>query len=110
MVAVDELALELRKINEIGELLWVPGSLEEKARNARLLRALELYEGVHPVGAQERMLSAQMVGTHSAALECLRRAAIPEQSFEGRDMNLKQAQKLMALYAKQLAALDKHRG
>jgi hypothetical protein len=43
-------------------------------------------------------------------MECLRRAAKPEQSFEGRERVLKQAQKLMALYAQQMAALDKHRG
>ena len=51
-----------------------------------------------------------MVGTHFAALECLRRAAIHEQGFEAREMNLRQAQKLMSLYTQQLAALNKHRG
>jgi hypothetical protein len=56
------------------------------------------------------MLAVQMVGTHSAALECLRRAAIPDQSFEGRNKALTLAQKLMSLYANQMAALDKHRG
>lgn len=56
------------------------------------------------------MLAQQMVGTHFAALECLRRAALPNQTFEGRDMALKRAQKLMALYAKQLETLNKHRG
>jgi hypothetical protein len=56
------------------------------------------------------MLAAQMVGTHTAALDCLRRAALPNQSFESRDSNLKHAQKLMTLYAQQMAALDKHRG
>ena len=56
------------------------------------------------------MLAKQMIATHSAAMECLRRAMIPDQIFEGRDQNLKHAEKLLALYAKQLEALDKHRG
>jgi len=51
-----------------------------------------------------------MVGTHEAALECLRRAALPNQTFEGRDMALKHAHKLMTLYTQQLATLNKHRG
>lgn len=51
-----------------------------------------------------------MVGTHDAALECLKRAALSNQTFEGRDMSLKHAQKLMTLYTQQLATLNKHRG
>ena len=56
------------------------------------------------------MLAAHMVATHSAAMECLRRAMISEQSFEGRDANLRHAGKLLATYARQLEVLDKHRG
>ena len=56
------------------------------------------------------MLAVQMVATHSAAMECLRRAAIPDQSLEARDMNLKHATKLLSLYARQLETLDRHRG
>jgi hypothetical protein len=56
------------------------------------------------------MLAAHMVATHSAAMECLRRAMISEQSFEGRDANLRHAEKLLATYARQLEVLDKHRG
>jgi len=56
------------------------------------------------------MLAAHMVATHSAAMECLRRAMISEQSFEGRDASLRHAGKLLATYARQLEVLDKHRG
>ena len=78
--------------------------------SARILRALDLYEDLKPDGSAEGMLAAQMVGTHSAALECLRRAALPDQTYVGRDMALKHAHKLMTLYTQQLVALDKHRG
>jgi hypothetical protein len=33
-----------------------------------------------------------------------------EQTYEGREQNLKHATKLMGLYERQVAALDKHRG
>ena len=62
--------------------------MEDEDRNARIIRTLELYEGLKPSGSADGMLAAQMVGTHSAALECLRRAAIPSQNFEGRNMAL----------------------
>ena len=106
----DAETIELRKLNEIAELLWLHEDLKDEDRNAQIVRALELYEDLKPSSSAEGMLAAQMVGTHSAALECLRRAALPNQSYEGRNMALNQAQKLMTLYTKQLATLDKHRG
>lgn len=50
-----------------------------------------------------------MVGTHSAAMEWLRRAIVPGQTFEGRNASLGHSQRLMGLYTRQLAALDKDR-
>jgi hypothetical protein len=82
----------------------------EKSTAAKIARAIELYEDMKPADGLEGMLAIQMVGTHHAALECLRRAALPEQTFAGRDMNLKHATKLMVLYNQQVAALGKHRG
>ncbi|UOA20675.1 hypothetical protein DSM14862_03513 (plasmid) [Sulfitobacter indolifex] len=102
--------IEARKLHEIVELLWLPEILSEEEMSARILRALDLYEDLKPDGSAESMLAAQMVGTHSAALDCLRRAANENQTTVGRDMALKHAHKLMALYTQQLAALDKHRG
>lgn len=110
LIDAEDKDIELRKANEVAELLWLPDSLEKSDRNARIVRALELFEDLKPQGSAEGMLAAQMVGTHSAALDCLRRAAIHGQGFEARDMNLKHAQKLMSLYTQQLNALNKHRG
>jgi hypothetical protein len=109
-VEADDRTVETRKVNEIAELIWLPNSLDNEDRNARIVRAVELYESLKPADGAESMLAAQMVGTHSAALECLRRAVVDGQTFAGRDMALKHAQKLMALYAKQLDTLNKHRG
>lgn len=46
----------------------------------------------------------------AALMERYRRAMIGEQTFEGRDNNLKHAAKLSRAYAELLGALDKHRG
>lgn len=99
-----------QKTIEISQLLWHDQDSTKKDVNIRVARALELFESLEPADGAEGMIATQMVGTHFAALECLRRAKLPNQTFEGRDMALKHAEKLMALYAKQLATLDKHRG
>ncbi len=65
---------------------------------------------IRPEDEIEAMLVAQMIGSHNAAMECLRRAALQQQTFEGRDVNLKHAAKLQSIYARQLEVLDKRRG
>ena len=99
-----------RKLQEIVNLLWLPNELSKEEIHARLACAIELYECLAPADGAEAMLAQQMVGTHHAAMECLRRANLANQSFEGRDMALKHATKLMSLYEKQLSALNKSRG
>jgi len=56
------------------------------------------------------MLATQMVATHNAAMECLRRAMLGGQTFEGRDQSLKHAAKLLSIYLRQIEVLNKHRG
>lgn len=109
-LGVSDDALFQQKVNEIVKLLWVHEDASEETKHERVVRALELYESLEPEDGAEGMLAMQMVGTHDAALECLRRAALPNQTYEGRDMALKHAQKLMTLYTKQLETLNKHRG
>src|SRR4051812_47248380 len=40
-----------------------------------------MVKGIGPRDVVEGMLAAQMVATHEAAMECLRRAALAEQTF-----------------------------
>lgn len=84
----------------------------EIARNScySIRAAIALLEGVRPQDEIEGMLAVQMAATHDAALEYLRRATIPEQTFAGCEQSLKQGAKLLAIYTQQMAALDKHRG
>lgn len=80
------------RVLEMVGLLWMPKDLSQTEVHARLVRTVELYESLAPADGAEGMLAMQMVGTHHAALECLRRSALPAQTFEGRDMALKRHQ------------------
>lgn len=96
--------------DQVAGALWTPDWKTKDQQKQAALAALEAMENIAPRSELEGMLAAQMISTHNAAMECLRRAMKEEQTFEGRDTNLKHAAKLMALYERQLAALDKHRG
>lgn len=65
---------------------------------------------IKPTDSLERMLAVQMVSMHHAAMECLRRASLEDQTKEARESNLNQATKLTGLFTRQMEALDKHRG
>ncbi|QIG54276.1 hypothetical protein G6N82_09065 [Altererythrobacter sp. BO-6] len=107
---VEELSILNNRINELANILWRHEGMDKAELNVRITRAIEHYNSLKPSDGAEGMLAQQMVGTHFAAMECLRRAALPNQTFEGRDMALKHAHKLMTLYARQLETLNKHRG
>jgi hypothetical protein len=109
-LGVDERARLSLKIEEIAQLFGNSENASKAVVNARLHRAVELYESLQPGDGAEGMLALQMVGTHDAALACLRRAAQPSHTFAELEIALKHAHKLMTLYARQLAALNKHRG
>ena len=100
------LEVEMRKTQDIEDLLWLPARLTRAERDASIIRAMDLFESINPTEGIEAMLALQMVGTHHAAMECLRRAMLENQSELGLTGSLGHAQKLMALYANQMAALQ----
>ena len=100
----------LHLLNQAALSLWIPESSSKEKRATIIKSAIELLRGIAPTSEIEGMLAAQMVTTHSAAMECLRRAMSPQQTFAGTDQNLKYGIKLMALYARQMEALNRHRG
>ena len=60
-----------------------------------IARAVDHFNSLKPTDGAEGMLAEPMVGSHFAAMECLRRAALSGQTFDGRDMVLRRAHKLM---------------
>jgi hypothetical protein len=102
--------VERAKLRELMNTIWVPPSASEEERNALLVKAIDMFNDFKVEEAIEGMLAVQMIGTHHAIVECFRRAIIPEQPLSAEKMYLSQAERLMGLYARHLAALDKHRG
>ncbi|MEI6723754.1 MAG: hypothetical protein WCO67_23580 [Betaproteobacteria bacterium] len=93
----------------IGSISVHPG-MSDQEHQAAIKAVVAALKGVAPADGMESMLAVQLVATHNAAMDCLRRAQLDGQSFEGRDLNLKHATKLLAAYARQVEAIDRHRG
>jgi hypothetical protein len=83
---------------------------DHEARDGQINAALSGLIGIGPKDELEGMIAAQLIASHSAAMECYRRAMIGEQTFEGRRENLSQANKLSRTFAVLLDALNHHRG
>jgi hypothetical protein len=88
---------------------WLKNS-DEETRHRQMMAALDGPIGIQPRDELEAMMAAQLIASHSAAMECYRRALIPEQTFEGRHEALNQANKLSRSFAVFLEALNRHRG
>ena len=97
------------RLSQVTNTLWL-GNSDAMAEAATVVDVMQTMEELAPRDGFERMLINQMMAVHHATMECFRRAMISQQSFEGRDSNLKHAQKLTAMYAVQLETLNKHRG
>ena len=94
---------------QLARTLWLPHDLDEMEKAARLAAASVLLEDINPAAGVESLLAVQMVATHVAALECLRRAMAGEASPEGRDEHLKHAERLLGIYTRQMDVLGRHR-
>jgi hypothetical protein len=98
-----------RIIDDVSRALWVHNS-DAKTHNQQILAALAGLIGIGPKDELEGMMAAQLIAAHSAAMECYRRAMLGEQTFEGRQQSLTQANKLSRTFAVLLEALNRHRG
>ena len=89
--------------------LWVRHS-DEEGHDRQIAAAIAGLLGITPKDELEGMMAAQLIASHSAAMECYRRAMIKDQSFEGRRENLNQASKLSRTFSELLDTLNRHRG
>jgi len=71
---------------------------------------LAMLHGIRPRDEVEGMLAVQMVGVHNLAMEFVRRAMLKGQTFDGVNMAVARADKLMRTFTMQLDALNRHRG
>ena len=71
---------------------------------------LAMMHGINPADEIEAMAASQMVSLHLATMECLKRAQLSGQTFDGRDMNLHHAARLTRAFTAQVEALSRYRG
>ncbi len=97
-------------VNQVCNSLWMPAALSDEERLQHIRSAMAALRSIKPQDEVEGMLATQMVATHAAAMECLRRSMIQQQTSEGCDNNLRHAAKLMSIFTKQLETLNRNRG
>jgi hypothetical protein len=95
--------------NQAFQSMWRKHS-DEAALKTQYAMALSAMAGMKPQDEMEGMIITQMLGLHNAAMECMRRAMLDNQSAVGEALYLNQANKLTRSYAQLMQALDKHRG
>jgi hypothetical protein len=96
-------------MNQSVDALWTDTSDPEE-RKRLYEAAVSGLIGIGPKDELEGMMAAQLIASHSAAMECYRRAMIGKQPFEIRRENLSQANKLSRTFTMLLEALNRHRG
>lgn len=72
--------------------------------------AVQQMAALNPMDAVECMLVQQMIALNAMAMDCSKRALLDSQTFEGREVSMRHAARLMNTFANVSAALDKHRG
>jgi hypothetical protein len=83
---------------------WYSSKMDAEQRKKLQFGLLCFLSGVEPKDELEGLLACQLLAAHNAAMECYRRAMLPEQTFEGRRENLSQANKLSRTHATLLEA------
>jgi hypothetical protein len=96
-------------IHDTANALWVKHSNPDTL-DRQFLAAYIGLAGIAPKDELEGMMAAQLIASHSAAMECYRRAMLADQTFEGRREALSQANKLSRTFTVLLDALNRHRG
>src|SRR5436190_4953721 len=94
--------------NQALSSLWKAHS-DEATLSRQRSATVEALIGIAPQDELEGMLAAQLIAAHNAAMECYRRAMLPEQTFEGRQQSLNQGSKLSRTSAALIEALNRHR-
>ena len=84
-------------------------SHDKEASVIALNKTMALLSGIQPQDELEAMLAAQMIGVHNMAMNTLARAILKDQTFEGKQVNVNQATKMLRTYIAQMEAIKKYR-
>ena len=94
---------------QLSDILCLSEDHNEAHQNARIRAAQGALEDIAPGDGTEGMMAVQMIATHEAAIECLRPAIVADGSYNGMEVYLKHAERLLSIYTRQTAVLEKHR-
>ena len=90
--------------------LWLPPATPDADRDRLIQAAVFAMMEFRPRDGIEGMMATQAVGLHAAAMECLRRAMLPDQPGEVATKLRQQAANLIRTFLDVAAALDRKRG
>ena len=68
-----------RLLNATIDTAWLPNLEDVEAKSLQARVTLDLLEAFRPTNAVEGMLAAQAIAMHYGAMECFRRAMVPDQ-------------------------------
>ena len=97
-------------LNAVINAAWLPNGGDQEAKRRQLRIALGALGSFKPTDAIEGMLAAQAVAMHLAAMECFRRAMLPDQPSDTAARLRKDGANLARGVADMLDALDRKRG
>lgn len=97
-------------VNQAINTVWNFPATPDDEKKEKRWAVLGGLTGILPRDECEGMIAAQLIACHNAAMECYRRAMLPDQTSERRQDNLNQASKLSRTHATLLEALNRHRG
>ena len=89
---------------------WYPRDISEDQKGKLVSAVISALMEFKPTDAIEGMMAVQAVGLHTAMMECLRRAMIPEQPGDACNLLRKQAANLSRAFVEVVEALDRRRG
>jgi hypothetical protein len=95
--------------NQIINSGWFRENMPADERQDQRTAILAFLASVKPGDAVEGMIATQLYASHAAAMECYRRAMLPGQPVEAKQINLTLAAKLTKANATQVEALKKYR-
>lgn len=110
MTGSEDSDFSVTVLNQAVSTLWFGSECPEDIKQRLMQFGVGAMREIAPRDGVEGLLAAQMVAVHAAAQECYRRAALPEQTFAGRDMALRHGTRLSRLFTEQMTALQKYRG
>lgn len=99
-----------RMLHAILAAHWFPEGLSEDERSQRIGAAFDAVLAFKPADEIETMLAAQAIAMHAGAMECFRRAMIPDQPGEWQARFRKDGANLARGMIEMLSALDRKRG